>query len=417
MIKYKLENGLGVALECMPYMKSVSIGIFIKCGSAYETPKNNGISHFIEHLLFKGTENRSAEDISRQSDELGGNLNAYTAEECICVYIKVPSREVQTAFDLICDIVANPIFDSVAIKNEKKVIYEEISSALDNPEDAAQELLMAGMFNRHSVGMPVLGSAENVESFDSDSIKSFYKERFVPQNIVISVAGNFSVDDIKRYIKFSPLAYRKKESFNTVSMCDVTITGGLYKAQRDTEQLQLVAGYPCVSRYDKRLYAFALLAGILGGDGSSRLFKRLREDNGLVYNVDASVAEYGDMGVFIINTAFSPENAETVKNITASEIKSIVDKGVTEDELLRAKKNMITALELEEEGTMSMMSINGKRMLFEVNKTFEEVVNGYNLVTNDDIKNVARYAFGNSEYEAVAIVGDCEILKEYSFIK
>lgn len=417
MIKYTLENGLGVTLDSMPYMKSVSLGIFIKCGSSYETPKNNGISHFIEHLLFKGTENRSAEDISKQSDELGGNLNAYTAEECICVYIKVPSREAENAFDLICDIVANPVFDGVAIENEKKVISEEISSALDNPEDAAQELLMAGMLKNHSVGMPVLGSIKNVESFDSDTLKDFYKEHFVPQNIVISVAGKFSADDMKRYIESSPLAQRKKERGADVAMRDATVTGGLYKARRDTEQLQLVAGYPCVSRYDRRLYAFALLAGILGGDGSSRLFRRLREDNGLVYNVDASVAEYGDMGVFVINTAFSPENAEEVKRITATEIKSVLENGVTEDELARAKKNMITALELEEEGTMSMMSINGKRMLFDINKTFDDVVKGYTLVTNDDIKNVAWYAFGNAESEAIAIVGDCDELEEYSFIK
>lgn len=417
MIKYTLKNGLGVTLDSMPYMKSVSMGIFIKCGSAYETQKNNGISHFIEHLLFKGTKTRSAEDISRQSDELGGNLNAYTAEECICVYIKVPSRDAKTAFDLICDIVANPIFDNTAIENEKKVINEEISSALDNPEDAAQELLMASMFKNHSVGMPVLGSEDNVESFDSDTIKKFYEEHFVPQNIVISVAGKFSEADIMQYIESSPLAQRKRAFCKDEALHDVTVTGGLYKAQRDTEQLQLVAGYPCVSRYDKCLYAFALLAGILGGDGSSRLFRRLREDNGLVYNVDASVAEYGDMGVFVINTAFSPENAEQVKYIAETEIRSIVENGVTDDELARAKKNMITALELEEEGTMSMMSINGKRMLFDINKTFDDVVKEYKLVTNEDIKNVAKYAFGNPESETMAIVGNCDGLEEYSFIK
>lgn len=417
MTKYKLNNGVGVVLDSMPYMRSVSIGVFIKCGSAYETRENNGISHFIEHLLFKGTQTRSADDISRESDELGGSLNAYTAEDCICVYVKVLSRDLKQALELLCDIVTDPVFDDAAIENEKKVISEEISSAEDNPEDAAQELLMAGMFRNHSVGMPVLGSIDNVNAFDSGCVRNFYQRHFVPENIVISLAGNFDDTEVKEYIKNSSFANMKAELPVDEAMHDNTITGGLYKLQRDTEQLQLVAGYPCVSRYDGRLYAFALLAGILGGDGSSRLFKRLREDNGLVYSVDASVAEYQNMGVFVINTGFSPENADIVKNIISYEINDIMNNGVTEEELLRSKKNIITALELEEESTMSMMSINGKRAVFDINKSFEDVVDCYNKVTNDDIIKVAKYAFSDKNLEAVALVGNCEKTERYSFIE
>lgn len=417
MIKYTLKNGISVALDTMPYMKSVSMGVFIKCGSAHETRENNGISHFIEHLLFKGTRTRSADDISRESDELGGSLNAYTAEDCICVYIKVLSRDLKQAFDLLCDIVTDPVLDEIAIENEKKVINEEISSAEDNPEDAAQELLMAGMFRDHSVGMPVLGSNENVSSFNKECLTSFYRDHFVPRNIVISMAGSFNSEEVKEYIERSPFARLADNAPVDEAMHDNTVTGGLYKLQRDTEQLQLVAGYPCVSRYDSKLYAFALLAGILGGDGSSRLFKRLREDNGLVYNVDSSVAEYENMGVFVINTAFSPENADAVRQIISAEIRDIMHNGVSSEELFRSKKNIITALELEEESTMSMMSINGKRSLFNIQKTFENVVNGYKNVTSDSIADAARYAFGDKKLEAIALVGNCDEIREYSFIE
>lgn len=156
--KYKLSNGLSVVLNKMEHMKSVSMGIFVKSGSIYENKSSNGISHFIEHMLFKGTKNRTAEKISEESDRLGGNLNAYTAEECTCIYIKVLSEEDEKALDLIMDIAANPVFSETAIENEKKVIIEEIASADDNPEDAAQEILMSNMFRDHPVGMPVLGS-------------------------------------------------------------------------------------------------------------------------------------------------------------------------------------------------------------------------------------------------------------------
>ncbi len=417
MIKQILPNGLTLVLNPMPHMKSVSMGIFIKCGSAYETKENNGISHFIEHLLFKGTKNRTAKQISEEADELGGSLNAYTSEECICLYLKVLERDGAQALDLLCDIACNPVFDSDAIENEKKVISEEIAGAEDNPEDAAQEMLMAAILPYHPVGMPVLGNEKNVNSFTRGQITEFYNSRFVPGNMVVSISGCFDGVEMEAAVKASALAQAKNEDKPSLNCNDTQISGGLSKECRDIGQLQLVAGYPCVSRHDSRLYSFVVLSGILGGDGSSRLFRRLREENGLVYSVDATVAEYDDVGVFVINTAFSAENADSVRKIISGEINDIMNGNVTEQELERTKRNIIISLELEEEGTMSTMSINGKRTLYGLSEDTGEIEAKYNKITCEDVVNAARCVFGDANKEAVAIVGDCKNIKKYSLIK
>ncbi len=404
--KYTSENGMRAVLNPMPYMKSVSIGIFIKSGSVYETPQNNGIAHFIEHMLFKGTTKRSAGQISHESDELGGALNAYTAEECTCIYIKVLASDIENALDLLFDIAFDPVFDEDAIENEKKVILEEISGAEDNPEDAAQEMLMANMFESHPVGMPVLGNAENVMSFTRDDIYRFYKERFVPQNMLISVAGCFNEEHVQTLISAKTEAYKRNEGFEASFMNKATVHGGIYKNRRDIGQLQLVAGYPCVSRFDDRLCAFIFLSSILSGDSSSRLFRRLRDENGLVYGVDATVMEYDNTGVFMISTGFSPENADKVISIIREEINDILVNGISEEELRRTRRSLVTGLELDAEGTMSLMSLEGKRELYNIKYDAEGMKHRYLNITANDVLEAAKYAFTDGKKEAVAIIGD-----------
>lgn len=416
MKTFELPNGLRVVLEPMPYMRSVSMGIYVDCGSAYENKLNNGISHFVEHLLFKGTKNRTAEMISEEADELGGTLNAYTAEECVCLYIKVLKNDVKRAFDLLCDVATDPIFDEEAIENEKRVIIEEILSADDNPEDAAQEMLMSGMLPNHPIGMPVLGNVENVESFNKRKLESFYKAHFVPQSMVLSIAGCFDENEMLSLINNSSLACLSKKEMNNTVHAKAEFSSGTFISQRDIGQLQLVAGFPCVSRHDDALCAFVLLAGVLAGDGSSRLFRGLREQNGLVYNVDATVAEYRDMGVFLINTAFSAENANAVSKIVNDQIKDVIKNGVSSKELERAKRSVITALELETEGTMSQMSANGKAVLFGIDCNVENLRRKYMNVTNEDIISAARSAFLSGKAKAVALVGDCEGLEDFALI-
>ncbi len=404
--KYTSENGVRAVLNPMPYMKSVSIGIFIKSGSVYETPQNNGMAHFIEHMLFKGTTKRTAAQISHESDELGGALNAYTAEECTCIYIKVLASDIENALDLLFDIAFDPVFDEDAIENEKKVILEEISGAEDNPEDAAQEMLMANMFESHPVGMPVLGNAENVMSFTRDDIYRFYKERFVPQNMLISVAGRFDEQHVQTLISAKTEAHKRNESFEASFMNEATVHGGIYKNRRDIGQLQMVAGYPCVSRFDDRLCAFIFLSSILSGDSSSRLFRRLRDENGLVYGVDATVMEYDNTGVFMISTGFSPENADKVISIIREEIDDILQNGISEEELRRTKRSLVTGLELDAEGTMSLMSLEGKRELYNIKYDAEGMKQRYLSISVNDVLEAAKYAFTDGKKEAVAVIGD-----------
>ncbi len=414
--KYTLENGMRAVLNEMSYMKSVSIGIFIKSGSVYETPKNNGIAHFIEHMLFKGTKKRSADRISHESDELGGALNAYTAEECTCLYIKVLADDIENALDLLFDIAFDPVFDPNAIENEKKVILEEIYGAEDNPEDSAQEMLMANMFRGHPVGMPVLGSAENVMGFTGESLVKFYKDRFVPQNMLISVAGRFKEDDVQALINGKIKAYRRNTELLTPVLSGAEVHGGVYRNRRDIDQLQMVAGYPCVSRFDDRLPAFIFLSSILSGDSSSRLFRRLRDENGLVYGVDATVMEYDTTGVFMISTGFSPDNADKVISIIRNEINDILQNGITEEELRRTKRSLVTGLELDAEGTMSLMSIEGKRELYNVKYDAEGMKQRYLDVTANDVWEAAKYAFEDGAKEAVAIIGDYDENTDFSII-
>lgn len=416
MKRITLSNGLAVVLEGMTHMRSAAIGVFIKCGSGWEDKANNGISHFIEHLLFKGTYTRTARDISQQADELGGSLNAYTAEECICVHLKVLAEDTLAALDLVSDIVCHPAFDEEDIENEKKVILEEIAVTNDNPEDAAQELMMSGMFPHSPVGMPVLGSEENVEGFTRKDIADFYNKSFVADRMVLSIAGSFDEAAVTAWLESSPFAELEAGDLPAVITSENPIVGGFFKQERDIGQLQLVAGYPAVSRYDDDLYAFVLLAGVLAGDGSSRLFRRLREENGLVYGVDASIAEYSQMGVLVINTGFSAENAGTVQDIIKEEIKDITANGVTPQELLRAKRNMMIALELECEGTMSTMSNNGKRVLFGFDELLESIKARYEAVTNEDIIRSAAKAFSSKEKQAVALVGDCEAIEDFGLL-
>lgn len=414
--KYTLDNGMQVVLDNMPYMRSVSLGIFIKSGSVYENLHNNGIAHFIEHMLFKGTSRRSALQISEEADELGGTLNAYTAEECTCLYIKALSEDIERALELLFDIALDPVFDPVAIENEKKVILEEISGAEDNPEDAAQELLMSNMFKGHPIGMPVLGSAENVKSFTKAELEEFYRKRYIPQNMIISVAGRFDEASVKDII-FKSTAHIKafgKTCLNEISQAN--IFGGIYRGIRDIGQLQLVAGYPCASRFDESIYAFTLLSGILSGDSSSRLFRRLREENGLVYNVDAAAVEYAVNGVFVISTGFSAENAEKVISIVRNEIQDILQNGVTAAETARAIRSITASMELESEGTMSVMARNGKRMLYGIKLDNAEIKSKYLKVTENDIKKAAQSAFSDKRLEAVALIGDCGNITELSML-
>lgn len=414
--KYTLDNGMKAVLTGMPYMKSVSIGIFVKSGSVYETAQNNGIAHFIEHMLFKGTKNRTARQISEESDELGGTLNAYTAEECTCLYIKVLADDIARALDLLFDIALNPVFDGDAIENEKKVILEEISGAEDNPEDAAQEMLMSNMFRGHPVGMPVLGSAENVRNFTRDEIEAFYRRRYIPQNMTVSVAGRFDERIVNDIIREKTLNVKPCIAPERDIAVPANIFGGIYRGIRDIGQLQLVAGYPSAARFDESLYAFILLSGILSGDSSSRLFRRLREENGLVYNVDAAAMEYLSTGVFVLSTGFSAENADKVISVIRSEIYDILQNGVTEQETMRTKRNIVASLELESESTMSVMASGGKRLLYGIELDSDEIKNKYLSVSREDIQSAAKAAFSDKTKEAVAVIGDCEGIESFSII-
>ena len=409
-IKYYLENGVQVILNPMPHMRSAAAGVFIRSGSIYETPDNNGIAHFIEHMLFKGTKNRSLQQIAEESDRLGGNLNAYTCEEYTCIYMKVLEEDVFQAVDLLTDIACNPVFEESALENEKNVVLEEIINAEDNPEDAVQEMLMRNMFRSHPVGQPVLGSAENVLHFCSEKVREFYKKQYCAENVLISIAGKFEPEKIVQAIEASALKYMPRGRRAYLETCADT-AGGVFYRFRDVEQMQLAVGYPCVSRYDPRLFSFTVLAQILSGDTSSRLFRRLREENGLVYNVDATAVEYDDTGAFIISTGFSPENYERVTEIIRQEAEDLLHNGASQEEVERSKRNICVSLQLEQEGTSSVMSIAGKRGLFGIDFTTDEAVVKIQNVSRNEIFAAAQFAFGNRDKEAIALVGDGKAVK------
>ena len=330
--KELLINGVRVVTEEIPYVNSVSLGIWVKIGSRYESFENNGISHFIEHMLFKGTKKRSAKEIANSVDKIGGQLNAFTSKECTCFYAKVLDTHFDIALDVLSDMFFNSNFDREEIDKERGVVIEEINMYEDSPEDLVHDLFSQAVWSGNPLGMSILGTEESLENLNRERIVNYFNENYIPQNIVISVVGNFKHNDVIKKIKgyFEKASYKKS---STTQLIMPRFEPEYKLKNKITEQVHLCMGFNGVDIKNRAFYPMLILNNVFGGAMSSRLFQKIREDRGLAYSVFSYPSAFEDCGLFSIYAGSKPDNLKSVAELIMEEIRAIKKTGITEEEL------------------------------------------------------------------------------------
>jgi predicted Zn-dependent peptidase len=359
--KSVLPNGIRVITERMPHVRSVAVGVWVETGSRHEPASRGGISHLIEHLVFKGTATRSAEAIARTMDSVGGQMDAFTAKENTCFYVQVLDEHLPLAVDLLTDILLHPLFNAEELEREKSVVLQEIKMVEDTPDDVIHDLFAAQVWGGHPLGRPILGTVDLVNGFSRDTIAAHFAEEYVPPRIVIAVAGNVThaqvVDLFGRgFNGFShPAAGRHEES--------ASITPSVNIVHKTLEQVHLVMGFPGLHHSAPERYALYLLNDVIGGSMSSRLFQEVRERQGLVYSIHSGVQSFCDTGTLYVYAATEAQNFSKVLKSTLKELRDLKKSSVTEEELRRAKDHLKGSLMLSLESTSSRMNRLAKHEL------------------------------------------------------
>ena len=356
--KTTLANGLRIVSESIPYMSSISLGIFAGTGSRHETPAEQGVSHFIEHLMFKGTHRRSAKDIAEMVDDVGGQLNAATDRENTCYYIKVLPEHLSLGMDILSDMLLNSKFADVDVEKERQVVLEEISLYEDSPDELIHDLHMNSLWPGHALGRNILGTRETIAAMDRQAILDYRIRHYVPDNLVIAAAGNLTHEQL---VELSQL-YWADVSGKSQMLVDPTPTfvAARLLQEKDIEQLHVCLGTPGVAHDSSQYYASHVLNTILGGGVSSRLFQSIREDRGLAYSVCSYPSSFRDTGLMTIYAGVSPENSREVIEITNAILADIRVNGVRPDEIKRAKEQLKAGLMFSMESSASRMSRVGR---------------------------------------------------------
>ncbi len=382
-----LDNGLRIAVQKSPNARTCSMGIWVASGSCYETPETAGTSHFIEHMLFRGTKKRSALDIAVEMDEIGGILNAYTAKDMTCFYAHTLTEHMPKALDIICDMIMNPKLSPDDIELEKGVIKEEIAMYEDSPEDLCADTYYENVWAGSMLGSNILGTVKTVDSVTRESLLAHLQKFYVPERMVVSFSGIFdeekAIEICKNY--FSEM---KNTGFG-IAPVPVEYCKGITVIKKDFMQNQLILGFPGIKLTDKRRHTLSLISSILGSASSSRLFQRIREELGLVYSVDSASVSHLDAGVFIVCMGLS-EKSEKRAISEALGIISDFPETVTEKELDRAKEQTVASFVMSLESVSSLASRNGRNVLLYGRAISEdEVINTIRSITLEDLKKTA----------------------------
>jgi predicted Zn-dependent peptidase len=406
----ELPNGLVIVTEKMPHVRSVSVGIWLGTGSRGESPECNGIAHFIEHMVFKGTERRTAEEIAQSVDSVGGMLDAFTAKEMTCFSAKVLDEHLPVAFDVLSDLVLRPRFEDADIVKEKQVVLEEIKMDEDNPEYLIHELFTQNFWRGHPLGQPILGTPETVPQFSRDALLDFFRAWYAPNNIVITAAGNLEharlVDLAAR--EFGGVARAGASSAPTAPRTHACVE---QRHKKELEQVHIVLGVPSYPLAHERRYAASLLNIILGGGMSSRLFQNIRERQGLAYAIGSDLSPYTDSGVLSVYAGTSRESATQLIQSVVEEFRRIRQEPVSVEELRRAKDHLKGSLMLGLESTSSRMSnLARQEMYFRQFFTLDELVESIEAVSAGEVQAIAR-SFFNPGQIAVTVLGKLEKFK------
>lgn len=398
--KYTLDNGLRIVAEKIDYVKSVSLGIWVKVGSVNENDMTNGMSHFIEHMLFKGTTNRSANKIAEDVDNLGGQINAFTSKECTCFYIKVLDENLDEAIDILSDMFFNSTFNEEDIKKEISVVIEEIKMYEDSPEDVVHEKLTEIIFDNSPLALPILGLAENLKQYTRDSVLAYMTKQYVPHNTVISIAGNFDEEYFVNLIKtkFSKWDRTNRSQVNYDSDYNRKVVG----IHKDLEQLHICLGTRAIGRHDKMYYPLMILNNIFGGTMSSRLFQEVREKRGLVYSVYSFTSNYCQSGMFGIYAGLTYDNLENALITILEEMDKVKNGNISIEEFKRSKQQIKGNYILGLESTSSRMSSIGRReLMYEEMSSPEEIIENINSVKFEEVIELANTLFDRDKLSVV----------------
>jgi predicted Zn-dependent peptidase len=403
--KERLPNGITVLSESMPHVRSVTIGVWVSRGSRHEPPSLNGASHFIEHLVFKGTERRSARDIALAVDSIGGQMDAFTSKEYTCFYAKVLDTHLGDAVEILSDIVLRPLFDAAELERERKVIVEEIRMVEDAPEELVYDLFATHFFPGHALGRPIQGTETTVRSLTRRRLLDYFRRIYIPENILVVAAGNLRHADLVRRIgkAFGGISRGRRPAARSSApkpRCAVVT-----RAKKQLEQLHLLLGFPAFPESYKHRFPLYVLNALLGGTMSSRLFQKVREERGLAYSVYSATNAFRDTGVMMVYAGTSPGRGDEVLDVVLGEIASIRDLGPTDSEVSVAKEHLRGSLMLSLESTSSRMSNLARQEIYHGHQASSaETLGRVAGVTSEQVHAVARQVF-RPGHPALAAVG------------
>lgn len=389
--KHTCKNGVRIVLEQIPTVRSVSIGVWIGTGSRNETEQNNGISHFLEHMFFKGTKTRTAKEIAEAFDSIGGQVNAFTSKEYTCYYAKVLDEHASFALEMLADMFFHSTFVDEELQKERNVVLEEIKMYEDTPDDIVHDLLSKACYANHPLGYPILGTEETLRTFTGDSLRGYMADYYTPDRVVISVAGNVDesfIQQVESYFGFFTAKRKASESpaplFQPQKLA----------RQKDTEQAHLCIGFNGLPVGHPDIYTLIILNNILGGSMSSRLFQEVREQRGLAYSVFSYHSSYQDSGLLAIYAGTGNNQLDLLFETIQETIDKLKEDGITEKELKNSKEQMKGSLMLGLESTNSRMSRNGKNeLLLGRHRTLDEIIEEINSVTVEKVNELARRIF------------------------
>jgi len=390
----RLPNGIRVVTCSMPWVQSVSIGIWIGAGGRYESPKLSGISHFIEHLLFKGTETRSAREISQAIEGRGGFCNAFTQEEMTCFYARASFDHTWKTLDVLCDMYLHPRLDPNDIERERGVIIEEIMMYRDQPEHVVQEMLIENLWCNHDLGRPLIGSPESLKNITRDQIISFKRKKYIPESTVIVVAGKVDHAGTAKWIE-KRMGRTKAAPAPSYQLVDSSVAQkNLALKGREIEQTHLALGFRTFGRFDKRRYALKVLNVILGENMSSRLFQTVREKHGLAYAIHSGIQFFAETGVLAVNAGLDRNRRSKAIALILNEIKKLKSEPVTARELGLAREYIVGHLRLAIESPAGQMMWAGEYTLnYGTVLSPEEAVDAVNAIRSEDIQKTAEAVF------------------------
>ena len=402
--KHVLENGLTIIGEEIPYVKSISLGVWINAGSRIEDEEISGVSHFIEHMLFKGTRNRTSKQIASEIDNLGGQINAFTSKECTCYYVKLLDSHIDIGIDVLSDMILNSKFNEDDLDKERSVIIEELKMYEDSPEDLAYDLLTENIYKNDPLGMNIIGTEESLNRLNREKLLDYFNKYYVPNNSVIAISGNFNFDEIINKIEEKFKVWKKRDV--NVDIKKAEFKSCFLTKNKDIAQVNLAMSLEAVPlENDKEVYALAVINTVFGGSISSRLFQKIREEKGLVYSIYSSQSLYrkcGELGIF---ASMSNEHLKEVYESIIEEIKIMKKYYLTDQEIKESKEQLKGSYILGLESTSSrMMSIGRSLLLNNKVESTDDILKSIDNVDRETVKIVIDKIF-NLDKLGVCIVG------------